>query len=208
VYPTEQSRCGEGFHAAFLSKAGYQVTGLDANTFMLSRAKENFTRLNCTVTLRQREMAEWQEKNSYDAIVSFGHSFGVFENPEEGKNILRNIYVSLKPGGKFFIEVYGKEMFDRVYPKVLIKEKDGTTLVRLCKVLNGYEKFESYFYFLRDEKAEIFKVESFLYSAQELTDLLRQEGFKIIGVYGNYDQAPYDHNSESLMILAEKPNES
>lgn len=196
--------CGEGYHAGFLSKAGFKVTGLDASQFMMRRAKENIKRLGGEVVLKRLEMVEWQEKGSYDAVLSFGHSFGFFEELSEGEKIIKNVYDSLRPGGKFFIEIYGKEMFDRIYPRTLVKEKEGTTLVRLCNVFNGYEKFESLFYFLKDNRVEIFKEGSYLYSAQELKALLEGVGFKILGIYGDYLKNPYDHRAESLMMLAEK----
>lgn len=197
--------CGEGYHAASLSKLKYKMTGLDANEFMISKATETFKRLGCKISLKKLDMSKWEEREAYDAIVSFGHSFGCFETQAEGNKILDNIFISLKPGGKFFIEVYGKEIFERVYKQTLVKERNGTTLVRLCEILNGYEKFRTYFYFLRGGTAEVFKVESFIYSSQELQNLLKKAGFKIIGVYGNYDQDSYGYGSESLMILAEKP---
>lgn len=196
--------CGEGFHTAYLSKLGYNVVGLDISPFNISLAKENVEKLSQKAEFKQQNILNFEDKNYYDAIVNFGYSFGYLETQEENMKVLKNIYKSLKKGGKFFIELYGKEMIDRVYPKTLIKKNGQETLLRLATIVDNYGRFQTYSYFIDKEKVKVCKQEVYLYSAKELTDMLKDAGFKIIGVYGNYDQGPYDHNAENLMVLAEK----
>lgn len=196
--------CGEGFHTAYLSKLGYNVVGLDISPFNISLAKENVKKLGQQAVFKQQDMREFEDNNFYDAVVNFGYSFGYLKTQTENMKVLKNIYKSLKKGGKFFIELYGKEMIDRVYPKTLIRQNGEETLLRIATIDNNYERFKSYFYFINKDKVKVCEQEVYLYSAKELTDMLKHVGFKIIGVYGNYDQGPYDHNSENLMVLAEK----
>lgn len=196
--------CGEGFHAGALAKEGFQIKCIDVSPFMLSQAKINLRNFNQKILLEQKDMLDLNEPERFDAVVTFGHSFGYFDSPEKNVQVLRNVYKSLKKGGKFFMEIYGKEIIDRVYPKTLIKEKNGKTLIRLTRIVNNYSNLESYFYLIDKNNIKFLEQHSQLYSAQELTNILEQIGFKIIGVYGSYDKRPYDNTSDSLMILSEK----
>ena len=43
-----------------------------------------------------------------------------------------------------------------------------------------------------------------VYSGRELESLLQQAGFREIALYGNLNDAPYDHDAERLVAVARK----
>jgi len=57
---------------------------------------------------------------------------------------------------------------------------------------------------IKGTKRREFRVSHRLYSAKELSDLLKDCGFKKVRAFGNLDGADYDHNAKRLVVVAEK----
>ncbi len=53
------------------------------------------------VQFTEADMRIFSHPDKFDAIINLFTSFGYFEDPEEDKQVLKSMLVSLKPGGKF-----------------------------------------------------------------------------------------------------------
>ena len=58
-------------------------------------------------------MREYCAPNHFDVIVNLFGSFGYFENPDDDRKVVANMYASLRAGGRFLIETAGKEILAR-----------------------------------------------------------------------------------------------
>ena len=53
-------------------------------------------------------------------------SFSYFEDPQEDRRVVANVYCSLKPGGVFLLETHGKETLAHIFRERDWSETNGT----------------------------------------------------------------------------------
>jgi 2-polyprenyl-3-methyl-5-hydroxy-6-metoxy-1,4-benzoquinol methylase len=100
--------CGTGRHSIELARRGYQVTGVDLSAGMLGQARGKAAAAGVTVDWVQADATDFVTSEPFDAVVCLCGS--AFTMPDLEANadrhdraILRNIAVSLKPGGPFVL---------------------------------------------------------------------------------------------------------
>jgi len=93
--------CGTGRHSLELSKRGYDVTGIDLSPSMVKKAKELARKKNLKIDFQVRDARDFDFKGAFDlAIMLCEGAFPLMETDEMNFSILKNVYNSLKPGGK------------------------------------------------------------------------------------------------------------
>ena len=97
---------GEGRNAVYLAGQGHDVTAIDIAYEGLAKTKDLAVIKNVQVKTICADLAEYSfEPERWDAVVII---FGHFP-PEIRQKIHREIYKTLKHGGKLIIEAYSKE---------------------------------------------------------------------------------------------------
>jgi hypothetical protein len=142
--------------------------------------------------------------NAFDAVINLYTAFGYFEEQADDKRVLLNAFASLKKGGKLLIQTMSKEVLARIFQPRDWHETDGVKFLRESKVTQDWSWVENRWIFLNGEGQKEFKFSHRLYSAVELTDLLKKTGFRKVNAYGDLTGVPYDHEAKYLIIVAEK----
>jgi len=101
--------CGVGRLSIEFAKHNFSVTGVDITKAYLNIAKKNAGKTS-KIKFIQSDMRAFSKPNSFDVIVNMFTSFGYFEDPKDDIKVLKNCFISLKPGGKIIIELLGKEI--------------------------------------------------------------------------------------------------
>ena len=105
---------------------------------------------------------------AFDLILNMFTSFEYFENKAEDLQVLRNICQSLRPGGVFFIDVAGKEVVTKWFQSTNSQElPDGSLLVQRHEIVDDWSRIRNEWIVVREGKAEIFRFQHMVYSAQE-----------------------------------------
>ena len=143
-------------------------------------------------------------KNTFDAVLNFFTSFGYFKNQEDDYRVVQNVYNSLKKGGVFLIEIMGKEVLARIFQKRDWYEINGLIVLEERETDKNWEYIKSRWILIKGKNKKEFTITLRLYSAVELSALLRKTGFKKIEVYGDLTGAPYDHTAKRLVVKAYK----
>src|SRR5262249_30210650 len=107
--------CGLGTHAIELAVRGYQVTGMDLSPAMLQRAQRESKHQNVTVRWLQGDMRELPPDQQYDVVLSWGTSFGFFEEADN-QRCLEALARALKPDGFLLLQVINRDYFVRSQP--------------------------------------------------------------------------------------------
>lgn len=96
--------CGEGRLSLELASRGFRVTGVDITKAVLEDARRVATERRLEVAWHRRDMRDlpWQE--AFDGAFCFWGSFGFFDD-EENKAFLTAVARTLKPGGRFVIDM-------------------------------------------------------------------------------------------------------
>ena len=198
--------CGPGRCSIVLAKKGFAVTGVDRTEFLLKKAKIKARAAKVKIEWIQQDMRDFVRPEAFDFVLSLFTSFGYFNKKEEDFEVLRNMFLSLKPGGTCLIDVVGKEWLAKVFqPTNSEKLPDGTTLVQRHKIFDNWTRIRNEWILLRKGRSKTFKFYHTVYSGQELKDRLKQVGFHKVKLYGNLEGEEYGRSAQRLIAVGEKP---
>jgi SAM-dependent methyltransferase len=199
--------CGPGRHSLELARRGFSVTGVDRTKTYLEKAREQAEIEGLKVEFIQEDMRSFCKPNTFDVAINLFTSFGYFEDIEDDKKVITNVYRSLKNTGVFLIDIMGKEVLARIFRERDWDEVNNIIVLEERKVCRNWSWIENRWIMIEDGKMEEYKISHRLYSAAELTTLLNDCGFNAIEVYGDLMGAPYDHTAKRLVLVARKGNE-
>ncbi len=196
--------CGIGRHSFQFARHGFEVTGVDITQPYLDQASEQAKSMGFDIDFVQADMKEYVAPEKYDMVANLCTSFGYFDDIEDDIQVLQNVYDSLVPGGKFVIEILGKEVIAATLKPVEHIEEDGYKVVATTRIIEDWSRLECKRLISKDGIEEEIVAYHRLYSASEMKSYLTNIGFKNIEVYGNFGGAPYDHKAKSMIVISQK----
>ena len=196
--------CGVGRHSLELARQGLNVTGVDRTALYLEQARKKAEAEGLNIRFIQEDMRNFCEPNAFDVVVNLLTSFGYFEEAADDRRVIENVYKSLRDGGKFLIDIVGKEVLARIFQEKRWREEEGIIVLEETKVRDNWGSIDSRWIIIRDGNRDECKFTLRLYSAAQLSELLKSCGFGRVEVYGNLSGSPYDQKAERLIVLAHK----
>ncbi len=197
--------CGIGRHSLEFSRRGHNVVGVDRTRLYLEKAiaRAQEERLNIEFVLD--DMRTFYRKKSFDIVLSMFTSFSYFEDHEEQMLVLRNIYASLRAGGRFILESMGKEILARIFLRQNWSEWPHGFMMEEREAIENWSKMHNKWIFIeRDGTVHRFDVIHWIYSGAEIKKMLEKVGFSDIRIYGGLDGRPYDNEAARLVVVATK----
>ena len=196
--------CGPGRFAIPLARMGYNVTGVDVTDFLLNIAANRASLENVEVELVNEDMRRFHRPGSYDLVLNMFTSFGYFQDHSDNMRVLENINESLRQGGKFVLEIMGKETLASIFHPVTDEETDeGVLLIQRHRIAAGWNRIENDWMLIdNDNLLGRWKFSHWVYCATELKNMLLDAGFSTVEVYGDLEGAPYNSESGRLIALS------
>ncbi|MDC7240225.1 MAG: class I SAM-dependent methyltransferase [Spirochaetales bacterium] len=196
--------CGMGRHSIELAASGCSVTGMDLSRGYLDIARKEASERSVTVDFIHRDVRELEYNEEFNAVINMFTSFGYFDDPDEDLVLLKNLHRSLKPGGTLFMEMWGKEVLARDFEERTWFERDGIKILLEYSVDLNWTELCNRWLFYKDEKMTEYSFSHRIFSAAEMADLLWKAGFETIEIYGDFEEAPYDHKAKNLILAVRK----
>jgi len=196
--------CGPGRHSLELTRRGFRVTGVDRTQQYLDTAIKQASEEGLDIEFVQEDMRTFCRPDTFDAIINMFTSFGYFEDPEDDRQVLMNVYLSLKTGGLFLMDMMGKEVLARIFLERNWEEVDGVIWLQERKVSQNWGWMWNRWILLEGNERIEGEISHRLYSATEIVSLLKECGFTSVDVYGSLDGNPYDHTARRLVTVARK----
>lgn len=196
--------CGPGRHSLELARRGFCVTGVDRTALYLEQAQRRAEGEGLTIEFVQEDMRRFRRPDTFDAALSLFTSFGYFDTAEENQQVLANVHSSLKDGGKLIMELMGKEVLARVFQARDWQEQDGVFFLQERHVSDNWTRMANRWILLTEQAQYDFRVSHWIYSAAELSAMLRDSGFSSVDAYGGTGGTPYDHTARRLVLVARK----
>ncbi|UCG60522.1 MAG: methyltransferase domain-containing protein [Candidatus Zixiibacteriota bacterium] len=196
--------CGTGRHAVGLARRGYKVTGLDLSAGMLAEARKAAEKVGVEIELVETDASDFELNRLFDAAIclcegAFGLLGSADDPAEHDLAILRNIYRSLKPGGRFLLTALNGFKLVRQYG-----DKDVAS-GRLDPVYLS-ERYDVEYDTLDGKKS--LRVTERGFAPSELLLMLRMTGFTVDhiggGTAGNWGKRPIELDEYELMVIAHK----
>jgi len=203
--------CGFGRHTFEIAKlVNCQIVGFDLSDDYLAIAREKYSLSN--IRYIKGDMRDIRLNERFDAVTNLFTSFGFFEKDEENEKVIRAINKVLKKNGLFLLDYENK--FNFVLNDVLKSEHHREQIGdnKYCIITNRYDVINEREIFsakiIEDGKDEIsvgYNIR--LYSLPELQNILNRNGFRIVNLWGDFDQREYSVSSRRLITLSEKVRE-
>ena len=197
--------CGVGRHSLEFARRGHKVVGVDRTIKYLERAKRSAESDGLNIEFVQDDMRTFYRNNSFDLVLSMYTSFSYFEDHEEQMLVLRNIYASLRTGGKFIFESMGKEVLARIFTRHSWSEWPHGFMLEEREAIDNWSRMYNKWVFIeRDGTVHRWDVIHWIYSAAEIRSMLESVGFSDVKIYGGLDGRDYDNEAERLVVVATK----
>ena len=196
--------CGTGRHSVELAKHGFRMTGVDLSAGMLAQARQAAENSGVEIELIKSNALEYCQENKFEAALCLCEGAMALLSPDEDAHehdltILKNIYASLKPGGKFIMTTLSALRKIARYVKGELNDSDLNldTMVETEKI--AIETDQGMREFTTLEKG---------YTAGELRLLLHMAGFGSVNVCGgsagNWTRQPLNTEDYEIMAIARK----
>ncbi len=178
--------CGTGRHSLELARRGYNVTGIDLSESMIGRARELAEKENLNIVFFTKDARDFNFNREFDlAIMICEGAFPLMETDEMNYSILKNAYLSLKPGGKFIFSTLNGlfPLFHSVKDFVNSEASGEKTSENNFDLMTfrEYSVLET-----KDDAGnqEVLHCNERYYIPSEITWLLRSAGFRNTEIFG------------------------
>ena len=204
--------CGTGRHSLELARRGYRnITGFDLSESMLSRAKENAEKENLGIEFIKKDARDFNFNGAFDlAIMMCEGAFPLMETDEMNFSILKNAYLSLKPGGKYiFTTLNGLyPLFHSVKDFINSESIQGETM-ELNFDLMTFRYYSVYETEDDNSNKKVLNCNERYYVPSEITWLLKSAGFSRSEIFG-CKMGAFSRNDKlttedfEMLVIAEK----
>jgi SAM-dependent methyltransferase len=177
---------------------------VDRTKTYLTKARKQAENEGLNIEFVRDDMRSCCRPDTFDVVVNLFTSFGYFEDLNDDKKVVTNVYRSLRENGVFLIDTMGKEVLARIFRERDWYEVNDILVLQERKVSRNWSWIENRWIMVKDGKTEESRLSHRLYSATELTALLRDCGFGAIDVYGDLTGTPYDYTAKRLVAVAHK----
>src|SRR5947209_2914247 len=203
--------CGFGRHSIELARRGFQVTGVDFSETELDRARKAATEAGVPLRLVCQDIRDMEFPGEFDLAVNLFSSIGYFSDDED-RLVIDRFWRALKPGGMFVLDTRNRDQLVRSLPPEERKRVNGWTL----RIENAFDPATSRWRArwwrskraiakAKEGAAELIgESEIRLYSAHELSAMLRPERWGHVELYGGLDGTPFSLDAPRLVLVARK----
>lgn len=197
--------CGPGRYAVPFAKSGFAVTGVDITPFLMDKARAYAADEGVEIELVAEDMRRFVRPAAFDLAISMLTSFGYFDADEENRAVLGNVFTSLRPGGVFVFDTYGKEVIARIFQATSSNDLPGGGLiVQRREAIKDWTQMENEWLLIKDGRLRTFRLRHWIYSGREFKELLASVGFAKVEVYGDLDGRPYGPDATRLIAIGRK----
>ncbi len=197
--------CGPGRHLLGFSRLGLKVTGVDLSGYLLNQAANLFEQESLKATLVHSDLLAYQPQSKFDLITNLFTSFGYYPDPKDNQQILNNAYDQLNDGGSLLIDTFGKEQAAHaIEPVHCTAYENGDLRFERPLLIDNMQVYSNEWILVRDKQAYRWEYQHFVYSAEEITIMLKQAGFNTVEIYGSLSREDYDLAADRLVAVARK----
>ena len=196
--------CGVGRHSLELAQRGFNVIGIDRTAYFLEKARQNAQLLGLRVEFVLADMAEFISPDEFDIIINMFGSFGYLESSKDDWFVVKNMFTSLRSGGRFLIDTKGREIAARDFQERHWVKHEGIKIETERKPLENWKRIETQYFVSKENNQFEYTISIRSYSSNELSAIFTTSGFSQVQVYGNLAGHIYDREADRLIVVGTK----
>lgn len=209
--PVLELGCGTGRISIPLARE-FQVTGIDISDSMLQEAQRKSLKEKVEVKWVKGDIRSFELDESFSLVIIPANTMGHLLKREDLRACLSCVRRQLRCGGRFIIDVHNPDLEIlardpekryRVgeYPdpesgEMIMVEESG-----VYDRASQIRRFSLHFEFLSSMRKFTEEFEARMWFPQEISALLRYEGFGIKAKYGSFRYEPFDPSSPRQIIV-------
>ena len=191
--------CGTGRHLRYLATHFTRSVGLDLSKELIEIGKLEGNFDKSEVYLADMRQPAINEK--FDLVTNFFTGFGYFETDKEHQQMLTCWRSLLKPEGTLLIDYLNRDyLIENIIPST-IRIVDGYTIEEKRSISTDSLRIEKTIVISKDSQSENYLESVRMYSYQEVSNMLKESGFKSINRYGNFEWEAFSSGSERLIFV-------
>lgn len=198
--------CGTGTLTCMLAEQGYSMLGTDLSPEMLAEAMEKAAGLECEAPIfLNQSVDELDMFGTIDACVSSLDSINYITEEETLREAFRRIHTFLMPGGYFLFDIIAPEWLKKLDGELFVDENEDVFCVWragfdeeaqvLTYGMDLFEREEDVWYREQEEHNER------AWTVKELAEMLTENGFRSVEVFGNLKRLPATENNRRLCFV-------
>jgi len=191
--------CGKGRHAIYLNALGFDVTGIDLSAQSIACATQF---ANTRLRFEVGDLRNLRFENAFDVALNLFTSFGYFQSNEENLQVIKQMNLSIKPGGYLLIDFMNAPLVIRDLVEHESKTIDGIQFKITRWVENGFINKRINFTDTNREFEFTEKVQSLTKKDFEL--LFASCSFNLVNVFGDYTFNSYKESTSPRLIMVAK----
>jgi SAM-dependent methyltransferase len=185
--------CGSGRHTFLFGRLGYNVVGIDTSEVLIHEAMKNLDGPS-NISFIRKDMRDIGDLGKFNLILNMFTSFGYFEEDEENQKVLHIIHQALSIGGRFFIDyLHAPYVIKHLIPRETLQVRGEE--VKITREIEGDLVIKTIEFPGRSYYESVK-----LYEPEKITEMLKDAGFTIDRLWGNYEGKPFNSSSERLLI--------
>jgi len=211
--PILELACGTGRITIPIAKEGISIVGLDFSAKMLLQAKKNSEENNLEIEWIEADMTDFGLNRKFSEIIMPAAAMNWVLDNRSIENCLTCVKNHLKKNGRFIFNLFNPnlEILQRdpskkydidEYPD---PDGEGTVIVTVSNTYNNATQINHVTAHYRiQNKKFVKKLKLRMFFPQELDALLYYNGFKIDHKYGNYNEEPFNSDSNWQFVICHK----
>lgn len=194
--------CGHGRISNELADRSYSVTGIDWNQRALDIAAKKASKKNIYVCYENKIGLGSEWTNRFDCALSWYTSFG-YTDDESCHAQLREIYATLKEGGRLLIDHINRDLSLKSLPASSIHRRGSDLMIDEFEYDNQNGRLYISRQFILDGETTHAPYNIRLFSFTEIESWMRQVGFRNIKGYDRHGKK-FKIDSDRMMLVGIK----
>jgi SAM-dependent methyltransferase len=204
--------CGPGLYAVRLARRGYTVSGIDVGDAVLRHARTlaREARVTTTTAFRRQDLRTLTDRERYDAILLIYFILEGFRRSQQPA-VLRRLAAALRPGGRLIAELRVRP--DQPPGRLSAWEHVPFSILadrRHLLLTDATYDDEAHTYVLREiavlgEGVRVQQTTGAFTPLADVPELFGRAGLDVVAVYDGWTRYRATGLSQSLLVVAEKP---
>jgi SAM-dependent methyltransferase len=205
--------CGTGELSVRFAREGFNVTGVDLSSDMLSVAQAKSQEAGLAISFYEQNMAKLEGHETYDIIGVFCDSLNYLQTDEDVIHTFSNVFQHLKRDGIFIFDVHSIYKISDVFINQTYAMADENVSYIWNSFAGNHPNSVEHelSFFVLDELTD--KYDRFdelhyqrTYSTEQYTTWLKAAGFELLEVSADFEDSSPQSNSERIFFIAKKPS--
>ncbi|MHA2091924.1 MAG: methyltransferase domain-containing protein [Candidatus Kariarchaeaceae archaeon] len=209
--------CSSGRHSLALENEGFTTFGIDISEGMIAianslaseqKAGARFVAYDAAAADLLDCFQEQEYPSYFDNAILLGNSIANLGTKEKGEQLLRNAFLVVRPGGRFFVQTVQRPEKPHYTP---LRQIDDQIIQRIMVPVWGEQYNAALHVNIIDPRTHEYISKKndnhfFMYTRFEFEDLVTQVGWQVKELYGGYAEEPVSEVDGATQVwILEKP---